>query len=85
MEEDISKNDYKSESSFGYHEGSVDSIISVEDVNRRVNEISETISNEKIETLCQGDPILKIEELCAGYGKMEILHDFNQTSSLHLR
>jgi len=77
MEENISKNDYKSESSFGYHEGSVDSIISVEDVNRRVNEISETISNEKIKNLCQGDPILKIEELCAGFGKMEILHDFN--------
>ena len=32
---------------------------------------------EKISGLVRGDPFLKIESLNAGYGKMEILHDFN--------
>ena len=67
----------KSESSFGYHDWEVDSVISVEDINRQAQELSETVSLEKITGLIQGEPFLKIEGLCAGYGKMEILHDFN--------
>jgi ABC-type branched-chain amino acid transport systems, ATPase component len=31
----------------------------------------------KISGLVEGDPFLKIEDLNAGYGKMEILHEFN--------
>jgi len=77
MGKNISKKDSKSESSFGYHEGTVESIISVEDVNRQAQEMAETVSLEKIVKLTKGEPFLKIEELCAGYGKMEILHNFN--------
>jgi len=77
MKKDISKNDSKSESSFGYHEGTVKSIISVEDVNREAQAMAETVSQEKIVKLTKGKPYLKIEGLCAGYGKMEILHNFN--------
>ena len=32
---------------------------------------------EKISGLVNGEAFLKIESLNAGYGKMEILHDFN--------
>ena len=77
MTSDISPNNTKSESSFGYHDGEVETVISVDDVNRRAQELAETISKEKIASLIQGEPFLKIEGLHAGYGKMEILHDFN--------
>ena len=77
MPKGIFPNNTNSESSFGYHDGTVESVISVEDVNRQAQELSETVSLEKITGLIQGEPFLKIEGLCAGYGKMEILHDFN--------
>ena len=77
MPKENSPKNAKSESSFGYHDWAVESVISVEDVNRQAQELSETVSLEKITGLIQGEPFLKIEGLCAGYGKMEILHDFN--------
>ena len=77
MKKAISNKDSKSESSFGYHEGTVESIISVEDVNRQAQEIAETVGQEKISKLTKGEPFFKIEDLCSGYGKMEILHNFN--------
>ena len=77
MKKDIPENNSEKKSSFGYHEGTVESIISVEDVNRQAQEMAETVSQEKITKLSKGEPFLKIEELCAGYGKMEILHNFN--------
>ena len=77
MPKENSPKNTKSESSFGYHDLAVESVISVEDVNRQAQELSETVSLEKITGLIQGEPFLKIEGLCAGYGKMEILHDFN--------
>jgi len=77
MTSDFSPNKTKPETSFGYHDGAVETVISVDDVNRRAQELAETISKEKIASLIQGEPFLKIEGLHAGYGKMEILHDFN--------
>ena len=77
MTSDFSLNKTKLESSFGYHDGAVETVISVDDVNRQAQELAETISKEKIASLIQGEPFLKIEGLHAGYGKMEILHDFN--------
>ncbi|MDP7046169.1 MAG: ABC transporter ATP-binding protein [SAR324 cluster bacterium] len=77
MTSDFSLNKTKSETSFGYHDGAVETVISVDDVNRQAQELAETISKEKIASLIQGEPFLKIEGLHAGYGKMEILHDFN--------
>jgi len=77
MTKEISASKTKPESSFGYHDGAVKTVISVDDVNRQAQELAETISKEKIASLIQGEPFLKIEGLHAGYGKMEILHDFN--------
>ena len=77
MTKNISANKTETESSFGYHEGAVETVISVDDVNRQAQELAETISKEKIASLIQGEPFLKIEGLHAGYGKMEIIHDFN--------
>ncbi|UCH73088.1 MAG: ABC transporter ATP-binding protein [Rhodospirillales bacterium] len=62
----------------GYHEGSVDTVISVEDVNRQAAALAKQgISKEQIARLANNDPYVTIENLKAGYGKMEILHDFN--------
>lgn len=62
----------------GYGIGSVDTVISVEDVVREVQKIAEEGPRlEELATLAGNDPFLSIDNLCAGYGKMEILHDFN--------
>ena len=62
----------------GYHEGSVETVISVEDVNRQAAELArEGIPAERIAELAGNDPFVTIENLKAGYGKMEILHNFN--------
>ena len=47
MTKDISANKTETESSFGYHEGAVETVISVDDVNRQAQELAETISKEK--------------------------------------
>ena len=77
MQKDSTPNNVKSESSFGYHDGEVETVISVDDVNRQAQQLAESVSLEKISRLVEGEPFLKIESLNAGYGKMEILHDFN--------
>jgi len=62
----------------GYHLGSVDTVISVEYVNREAAGLAgEGIPLERISGLAKDDPYVTIENLKAGYGKMEILHDFN--------
>ena len=77
MQKDSTPNNVKSESSFSYHDGEVETVISVDDVNRQAQQLAETVSLEKVSGLVEGEPFLKIESLNAGYGKMEILHDFN--------
>ncbi|MCH8198094.1 MAG: ABC transporter ATP-binding protein [Proteobacteria bacterium] len=53
-------------------------LISVEDVTREAEKIAERgPSKEDIARLAGRDPYVKIEDLQAGYGKMEILHKFN--------
>jgi branched-chain amino acid transport system ATP-binding protein len=65
-------------SAAGYHEGSVETVISVEDVNRQAAALAkEGVSIERVAALAGNDPFVTIEDLRAGYGKMEILHDFN--------
>ncbi len=55
-----------------------DSIISVDDVNREAKKIArEGPSKERIAELAHNAPYVTIDGLNAGYGKMEILHDFN--------
>ena len=61
----------------GYHVGEVDTVISVDDVTRQVAEIAETVTVDQLDSLVGGEPYLTIENLCAGYGKMEILHDLS--------
>ena len=60
----------------GYHVGSVETVISVEDVARQAQELRTEISAEKLLGLAKNAPYVSIEGLRAGYGNMEILHDF---------
>jgi len=77
MQQNNTSNNTVSKTSFGYHDGEVETVISVDDVNRQAQKLAQTVSKEKISGLVNNDPFLKIESLNAGYGKMEILHDFN--------
>ena len=55
--------------------GSVDSIISVDDVAREARRLAEQgPTRDQLEALAGDDPVLTIRDLVAGYGKMEILH-----------
>ena len=61
----------------GYGGGGVDAVISVDEVARQAAKIAENISLEELDRLVNDDPFVTINGLNAGYGKMEILHDFN--------
>ncbi|MEM7667898.1 MAG: ATP-binding cassette domain-containing protein, partial [Pseudomonadota bacterium] len=61
----------------GYHDGGVDTVISVEAVTAQAAAIAQNVSIEDLENLAGNDPYLTIENLRAGYGKMEILHEIN--------
>ena len=61
----------------GYHGGSVDSVISVEDVNRQAAAIAEDISLDQLDELAGNESFVSIRNLVAGYGQMEILHDLD--------
>jgi branched-chain amino acid transport system ATP-binding protein len=61
----------------GYHGGSVDSVISVEEVTRQAAAIAEDISLEQLDELANNEPHVSIKNLVAGYGQMEILHNFD--------
>jgi branched-chain amino acid transport system ATP-binding protein len=61
----------------GYHGGSVDSVISVEEVTRQAAAIAEDISLEQLDELAGNKPHVSIKNLVAGYGQMEILHNFD--------
>ena len=57
----------------GYH-GGVAPAISVEEVARQALEIARDVSVAELDALCGGKPHLRIDNLHAGYGNMEILH-----------
>ena len=61
----------------GYHGGGVDSVISVEEVNRQAAAIAEDISLEQLDELAGNESYVSIRNLVAGYGQMEILHDLD--------
>lgn len=62
----------------GYHMGAVDTVISVDDVVREAQKIAERgPTKEQIAALAGNNPYVVINDLRAGYGKMEILHTFN--------
>ena len=61
----------------GYAVGGVDSVISVEQVTRRAAAIAEDIDVGQLDALAGGKPYISLENLRAGYGRMEILHGIN--------
>lgn len=62
----------------GYGLGSVDTVISVDDVDRQASQLFEqTPERDELLKLANGEPFIDIQELYAGYGKMEILHGFD--------
>lgn len=69
--------DASQSSTTGYHSGSVDTVISVDEVTREVAKIADEISVSQLDSLVVGDVFVKIDDLRAGYGQMEILHDIN--------
>jgi branched-chain amino acid transport system ATP-binding protein len=57
----------------GYH-GGVAPAISVEEVARQALEIARDVGVDELDALAGDDPHLRIDDLHAGYGQMEILH-----------
>ena len=60
----------------GYHDGSVDTIISVDEVARQAEELRAAVPPQRLKELAGGEPVVSVEDLRAGYGNMEILHGF---------
>lgn len=74
----VKKGDTKRKEARGYHMGTVDTVISVDDVIREAQKISERGPDKgEIARLAGNNPYVVIDDLRAGYGKMEILHTFN--------
>ncbi|MDX1710615.1 MAG: ABC transporter ATP-binding protein [Rhodovibrionaceae bacterium] len=64
-------------STSGYGVGNVDTVMSVDEVARQAGEIADQgPGRDDLEKLCDGDAHVKIEGMRAGYGKMQILHEF---------
>ena len=62
----------------GYGLGSVDTVISVDHVAEQASQLIENAPTpEDLVRLANNEPLLRIDSLVAGYGKMEILHSFN--------
>ena len=61
----------------GYHGSAASAVISVEEVTRQAQAIAVGAPPEQIAALAKNAPFVTIDSLKAGYGKMEILHDFN--------
>jgi branched-chain amino acid transport system ATP-binding protein len=57
--------------------GDIDTVISVEEVARQAEAIAQEVGVEELDALAGNAPQLRIDDLRAGYGQMEILHDFN--------
>ncbi len=61
----------------GYHVGGVETVISVDEVTRQAAAMAEEIPLQKLDELAGNAPHVRIDDLVAGYGKMEILHNLN--------
>ena len=62
----------------GYGSGGVDVVMSVDQVAKEAASIAAAAPTvSKLEGLVKGEMFLSINDLRAGYGKMEILHDFS--------
>ena len=68
----------KESHSRGYHTGGVETVISVDEVQRLAEELTRAQPDvAHLAALANAEPFVDISHLRAGYGKMEILHDFN--------
>ena len=63
----------------GYAGGKGDTVISVDEVQDESEKIRSKISNQELLKLSNQSKYLEIKDLNAGYGKMQILHNFNLT------
>ncbi len=62
----------------GYGFGDVETVLSVDEVARQAEEIAvERPERARLVELAGGAPLLAIEDLTAGYGKMKVLHDLD--------
>jgi len=61
----------------GYGSGGVEAVMSVEEVTRQAAAIAEDISIDQLNELAGNEPHVAINNLVAGYGQMEILHNLN--------
>jgi branched-chain amino acid transport system ATP-binding protein len=61
----------------GYDDRGVDAVMSVEEVDRRAAQLRSSETRTRIGALARGEPCLRITDLTAGYGRMEILHEFS--------
>ena len=62
----------------GYGAGGVDVVMSVDAVAREAAKISDGVPKPgALTAMVSGEPYVSIESLKAGYGRMEILHDFD--------
>jgi branched-chain amino acid transport system ATP-binding protein len=61
----------------GYGSGKVDVVMSVDEIGKQAAKIAVNAPTRKdLSKLAEDQSFLTIDALCAGYGKMEILHDF---------
>ena len=62
----------------GYGLGGVDVVMSVDQVAKAAASIAASApTGGELQALVEGELFLSIDNLCAGYGKMEILHDYS--------
>ena len=61
----------------GYGEGKTDTVVSVDEVLKESEKIKAKVSNEDLLSLSNNAKFLEINGFQAGYGKMQILHNFN--------
>lgn len=63
----------------GYGLGPVETLLSVDEVERQASRLGggEGPDNARLSELVGGEPLLTIEKLKAGYGKMVVLHQFD--------
>src|SRR5690606_19873119 len=60
--------------STGYHMGSVDAVISVEEVTKQAKAMAVDVPLETVAALAKNNPFVNLKDLRCGYGKMEIIH-----------
>ncbi len=70
-------NGKKAKRAVGHHDIDTKAVISVDEVTRQAKEMAEAVPMAKVAALAKNAPYVVIENLRAGYGKMEILHNFN--------